>query len=293
VTTADSLSAERLDTLLDAVLGQVQSTDPRVNELIGSLIRHAHAFVREAHPTETEWMMGIDFLVRTGQTCTPQRNEFILLSDMLGLTSAVDDVNHAGPSNATPSSVEGPFHAPAPPRENGAWVSTGPERQRGQVMVVRGRVTDTDGTPIEGATVDIWQADDAGHYDSQDPAQELGNLRGLFTTDADGTYWFRSIVPASYPVPTDGPVGGLLRALGRHPMRPAHIHYRVEAPGHRPVTTQVFVAGDEYLHSDAAFAVKEELIVDPVLDDDSDHAATFGVESPFADFVFDVRLVRQ
>ena len=155
-------------------------------------------------------------------------------------------------------------------------------------MVVRGRVTDTDGTPIEGATVDIWQADDAGHYDSQDPAQELGNLRGLFTTDADGTYWFRSIVPASYPVPTDGPVGGLLRALGRHPMRPAHIHYRVEAPGHRPVTTHVFVAGDEYLDSDAAFAVKEELIVDPVLDDDPDHAATFGIESPFADFVFDV-----
>lgn len=126
----------------------------------------------------------------------------------------------------------------------------------------------------------------------QDPAQELGNLRGLFT-DADGTYWFRSIVPASYPVPTDGPVGSLLRALGRHPMRPAHIHYRVEAPGHRPVTTHVFVAGDEYLDSDAAFAVKEELIVDPVLDDDSDHAATCGVESPFADFVFDVRLVRQ
>jgi catechol 1,2-dioxygenase len=159
-------------------------------------------------------------------------------------------------------------------------------------MVVRGRVTDTHGKPIPGATVDIWQADDAGRYDSQDPAQELGNLRGLFTTDADGGYWFRSVVPASYPVPTDGPGGELLRAMGRHPMRPAHVHYRVEAPGHRPVTTHVFVAGDEYLGSDAAFAVKQELVVDPVRDEDPQHAAAFGVEAPFADFVFDVRLVR-
>jgi catechol 1,2-dioxygenase len=158
-------------------------------------------------------------------------------------------------------------------------------------MVVRGRVTDTEGQPIAGASVDIWQADDAGHYDTQDPAQDPGNLRGLFTTDADGAYWFRSVVPASYPVPTDGPGGELLRAMGRHPMRPAHIHYRVEAAGHRPVTTHVFVAGDEYLGSDAAFAVKDELVVDPVHDADPAHAGAFGVEAPFADFVFDVRLI--
>jgi catechol 1,2-dioxygenase len=188
--------------------------------------------------------------------------------------------------------VEGPFHSPAPARENGDWISAGPERDRAEVMVVRGRVTDTDGKPIAGATVDIWQADDAGHYDTQDPAQDLGNLRGLFTTDADGAYWFRSVVPSSYPVPTDGPGGELLRAMGRHPMRPAHIHYRVEAPGHRPVTTHVFVAGDEYLGSDAAFAVKQELVVDPVRDTDPAHAAAFGVEPPFADFVFDVRLIK-
>jgi catechol 1,2-dioxygenase len=189
--------------------------------------------------------------------------------------------------------VEGPFHSPAPARANGDWISAGPERQRAEVMVVRGRVTDTLGTPIGGATVDVWQADDAGHYDTQDPAQDLGNLRGLFTTDADGAYWFRSVVPSSYPVPTDGPGGEMLRAMGRHPMRPAHIHYRVEAPGHRPVTTHVFVAGDEYLDSDAAFAVKEELIVVPVRDSDPEHAAAFGVGGPFADFVFDVRLIKQ
>ncbi len=288
MTDEDRVREDRLDALLSAVLGQIGGADPRLRELTTSLVRHLHAFVRETRPTEDEWLTGIDFLVRTGHTCTDRRNEFILLSDMLGLTSAVDEVNHAGPAEATPSSVEGPFHAPAPPRENGAWIAEGPERRRGQVMVVRGRVTDTGGTPIEGATVDIWQADDAGHYDSQDPAQPPGNLRGLFTTGADGAYWFRSVVPSSYPVPTDGPVGGLLRALGRHPMRPAHIHCRVEAPGHRPVTTHVFVAGDEYLDSDAAFAVKEELIVTPVMRRDGE---SHGLDGPFADFVFDVRLV--
>ncbi|MEU6410418.1 dioxygenase [Microbispora sp. NPDC046933] len=288
MTDEDGVREDRLDALLTAVLGQIGGADPRLRELTTSLVRHLHAFVRETRPTEDEWLTGIDFLVRTGHTCTDRRNEFILLSDMLGLTSAVDEVNHAGPAEATPSSVEGPFHAPAPRRENGAWIAEGPERRRGQAMVVRGRVTDTGGTPIEGASVDIWQADDAGHYDSQDPAQPPGNLRGLFTTGADGAYWFRSVVPSSYPVPTDGPVGGLLRALGRHPMRPAHIHYRVEAPGHRPVTTHVFVAGDEYLDSDAAFAVKEELIVTPVMRREGE---SYGLDGPFADFVFDVRLV--
>jgi catechol 1,2-dioxygenase len=293
MTTPETLRDQRLDVLLDAVLAQTQGDDARTDELLAALIRHLHAFVRETTPTPEEWLTGLDFLVRTGQTCTEHRNEFILLSDMLGLTTAVDDVNFTGDASATPSSVEGPFHSPAPARENGDWISAGPERERAEIMVVRGRVTDTEGKPIAGATVDIWQADDAGHYDTQDPAQDLGNLRGLFTTDSDGAYWFRSVVPSSYPVPTDGPGGELLRAMGRHPMRPAHIHYRVEAAGHRPVTTHVFVAGDEYLGSDAAFAVKQELVVDPVRDRDPEHAAAFGVEAPFADFVFDVKLIKQ
>jgi hydroxyquinol 1,2-dioxygenase len=288
---SDSRLDDRLETLLASVLSRNTGDDPRRRELIEALVRHLHAFVRETRPTPQEWLAGLDFLVRTGHTCTEHRNEFILLSDMLGLTTAVDDVSFVAAAGATPSSVEGPFHSPAPVRENGDWISTGPERHRAQVMVVHGRVTDTDGTPIPGAAVDVWQADDAGHYDTQDPAQELGNLRGLFTTDADGGYWFRSVVPSSYPVPTDGPGGELLRAMGRHPMRPAHIHYRVEAAGHRPVTTHVFVAGDEYLDSDAAFAVKPELVVEPVLDDDAEDAAAIGVDGPFADFSFDVRLV--
>jgi catechol 1,2-dioxygenase len=293
MTTPDTLRDQRLDALLEAVLASADGPDPRANELMRALIRHLHAFVRETRPTPEEWLTGLDFLVRTGHISDDHRNEFILLSDMLGLTTAVDDANFTGDANATPSSVEGPFHSPAPARENGDWIADGPERARAEVMVVRGRVTDTDGKPVAGATVDIWQADDAGHYDTQDPAQELGNLRGLFTTDADGAYWFRSVVPSSYPVPTDGPGGEMLRAMGRHPMRPAHVHYRVEAAGHRPVTTHVFVAGDEYLDSDAAFAVKEELVVDPVRDADPEHAAAFGVEAPFADFVFDVKLIKR
>jgi catechol 1,2-dioxygenase len=292
MTTSPTLE-QRLDVLLDSVLGSVGGADERVNELVRSLARHLHQFVRETRPTEAEWSTGLDFLVRVGRACTERRNEAILLSDMLGLTSAIDEVGHAGPVDATPSSVEGPFHAAAPARPNGAWIATGPERHRGRPIVVHGRVTHTDGTPIEGATVDVWQADDAGNYDSQDPLQELGNLRGLFTTAADGGYWFRSVLPSSYPVPTDGPVGDLLRALGRHPMRPAHIHYRVEAGGYRPVTTHLFVADDQFLDSDAAFAVKPELVVRPLEDRDPRHAAAFGIEGIFLDLAFDVRLARQ
>ncbi len=280
-----------LDRLLAEVLAQVDAADPRLAEIVTSTVTHLHALVREVRPTEQEWLRGIDFLVRVGQTCTPVRNEFILLSDMLGLTSAVDEVNHAGPADATPSSVEGPFHSPAPPRPLGAWIADGPERGRAEPMVVHGRVTGVAGRPLAGATVDIWQADDAGHYDTQDTAQPAGNLRALLTTDADGRYWFRTVRPASYPVPTDGPVGDLLTALGRHPMRPAHLHLRVEAAGHRPVTTHVFIAGDPYLDSDAAFAVKDALVVEPRPCTDAAEAARWQLAAPFLDVAFDVRLV--
>lgn len=280
-----------LDRLRDEVLAQVRTEDARLAEIVSAAVRHLHAFVREVRPSEEEWLRGLDFLVRTGHTCTATRNEFILLSDMLGLTSAVDEVNHAGPADATPSSVEGPFHSPAPPRELGAYIAEGPERGRAAAMVMHGRVTDCAGNPIAGATVDVWQADDAGHYDTQDPQQPPGNLRGLFRTDTGGAYWFRSVLPSSYPVPTDGPVGGLLTALGRHPMRPAHIHLRVEADGYRPVTTHVFVAGDAYIDSDAAFAVKDALVVEPVPIEDPAAVKRWRMDGPFLDFAFDVRLV--
>jgi catechol 1,2-dioxygenase len=280
-----------LDRLLAEVLARIKTDDARFAEIAGAAVRHLHAFVREVRPTEEEWLRGVDFLVRTGQTSTETRNEGILLSDMLGLTSAVDAVNHAGPPQATPSSVEGPFHSPAPTRELGAWIADGPERARAEPIVVHGRVTDCDGVPVAGATLDVWQADDDGHYDTQDTAQPAGNLRGLFTTGGDGAYWFRSVLPSSYPVPTDGPVGGLLAALGRHPMRPAHVHLRVEAAGYRPLTTHVFVAGDTYIGSDAAFAVQDRLIVAPVRTDDPETVRAWRMDGPFLDFVFDIRLV--
>ena len=285
------VTVERLQALERRVLAQVGGEHPRVIELMTSLVKHAHAFVREARPTPEEWAAGLDFLVRVGHFSDERRSEFILLSDMLGLSSAVDEVNFPGIEGATPSSVQGPFHAAAPARANGDWIACGPERPRGDVMVVRGRITDVAGHPVPGATVDIWQADDAGHYDSQDPQQELGNLRGLFTADEQGGFWLRSVVPSSYPVPTDGPVGPLLTALGRHPMRPAHVHVRVTAAGYRTITTHIFVAGDPYLESDAAFAVKDELIVTPRRLTDPAIAAVWKVDAPFYDFEVALRLV--
>ncbi|MDP4500977.1 hydroxyquinol 1,2-dioxygenase [Nonomuraea sp. NBC_00507] len=272
--------------LLHQVLSQVDGPDPRLNELVRGLVTHLHAFVEEARPTPEEWLAGLDFLIETGKMCTPVRNEFILLSDMLGLTSAVDDVNNEGPESMTPSSVEGPFHSPAPERELGAWISFGPERERAVPTVVHGRVLDCDGTPLAGAVVDLWQANDTGLYDTQDDAQDTGNLRGLFTTDAEGRYWFRTIRPSSYPVPTDGSGGRLLKAIGRHPMRPAHLHYRVTAPGYRTLTTHVFLAGDPYLGSDAAYAVKDELICDP-----RERIEGWEMDGPYEEIEFDLKLV--
>ncbi|WP_405968062.1 6-chlorohydroxyquinol-1,2-dioxygenase [Streptomyces sp. NBC_00015] len=277
------------DALVRQVLSTVRGDDERLRELIGGLVTHLHAFVRETRPAEDEWLRAVDFLVRTGRACTERRNEFILLSDMLGLTSAVDEVNHTGPATMTPSSVEGPFHSPAPPRPMGAWIAEGPELRRGERAVVHGRITDCDGGPLAGAVLDVWQANDTGLYDSQDAEQPDGNLRGLFTTGPDGAYWFRTVKPASYPVPTDGPVGELLRALGRHPMRPAHVHLRVEAAGHRSLTTHVFAADDPYLGSDAAFAVKDALIA-PFAPGDRDTARRFGMDGPFLAAEFDIRL---
>ncbi|GIH93226.1 dioxygenase [Planobispora siamensis] len=284
---------ERLDALLAQVLDSLGGEDERLRELVASIVTHLHAFVRETGPTEAEWLRAVDFLVRTGHACTDRRNEFILLSDMLGLTSAVDEVNHTGPPTMTPSSVEGPFHSPAPPREMGAWIAEGSERDRGEAAVVHGRVTDCDGRPLPGAVLDVWQADDAGLYDSQDAAQPEGNLRALLTTGEDGSYWFRTVRPSSYPVPTDGPVGELLRALGRHPMRPAHVHIRVEAAGHRPLTTHIFVDGDPYLGSDAAFAVKDALVAPFRPCEDPAAADRFDMKGPFLEAEFDIRLVAE
>jgi hydroxyquinol 1,2-dioxygenase len=266
-----------------------QAPDPRLRAVLASLVQHLHGFVREVEPTFEEWERAIGFLTATGRRCDDQRQEFILLSDVLGVTMLVDAINHRKASAATESTVLGPFHMVASPeRELGDSIDL---VGTGQPCVVTGRVTSLDGGPLPGALVDVWQADDHGFYDVQRPdAQPAGNGRGLFACDGDGRFWFRTVTPSAYPIPTDGPVGALLTATGRHPFRPAHIHLIVAADGHLPVTTHVFVAGSPYLDSDAVFAVKQTLIRDFAVVDDPAEAAGYGVEAPFRHAHFEVVL---
>ncbi|MFF1448161.1 intradiol ring-cleavage dioxygenase [Streptomyces sp. NPDC058274] len=276
--------------LTEAVVDSLRDTaDPRLRALLTALTRHLHAFVRETEPTIAEWERAIGFLTATGQTCTDTRQEFILLSDVLGVSMLVESVNgHRGPA-ATESTVLGPFHlTESPVRALGADIDL---VGGGEPCVVSGRVLAADGTPLPGAVLDVWQADTEGYYDVQQPdVQPPGNGRGLFTADGDGRFWFRTCVPSPYPIPTDGPVGALLRATGRHPFRPAHIHFIVSAAGHTPVTTHIFVAGSDYLDSDAVFAVKESLVQDFTQTDDPSLAREFGVANPFRHARFDLVL---
>jgi catechol 1,2-dioxygenase len=278
------------ETATDAVVASFAgAADPRLREILESLVRHLHGFVREVEPTFEEWERAVGFLTATGQRCDDRRQEFILLSDVLGVTMLVDAINHRKATEATESTVLGPFHMVAsPPRELGDTIDL---VGTGQPCVVTGRVVSLDGDPLPGAQVDVWQADDHGFYDVQQPgAQPPGNGRGLFTCDDEGRFWFRTVTPSAYPIPTDGPVGGLLTATGRHPYRPAHIHFIVAADGHQPVTTHVFVAGSDYLDSDAVFAVKQSLVRDFDEVDDPDQAAAYGVQAPFRHARFEVVL---
>jgi hydroxyquinol 1,2-dioxygenase len=234
--------------------------NPRLKFVLTELVKSLHSFVRNTDLSFEEWNYAIDFLTRTGQACTPTRQEFILLSDVLGVSMLVDAVNHREREGATQTTVLGPFyvgeHKPMP---HGTDISAGID---GEPMFVRSRVTDLEGQPLANAEVDVWHADDDGFYDSQKPsyATQGPSLRARFITDQDGRFSFRTILPCSYPIPTDGPVGELIGAAKRHPMRPAHVHFLVNARGYEPLITHVFIEGDEYLDSDAVFGVKDELI---------------------------------
>ena len=265
----------------DAVIASFAGMpDERLRTVLTSLVRHLHGFVRDVEPSIAEWEQAIAFLTATGQKCTDVRQEFILLSDVLGVSMLVETINERGAAGATQSTVLGPFHVvESPPRDLGDSIDL---VGGSQPCVVTGQVTSTDGTPLPGAVLDVWQADDHGYYDVQVPdAQPRGNGRGLFTADAEGRFWFRTIVPSYYPIPTDGPVGSLLTASRRHPYRPAHIHFIVTADGYRSLTTHIFVAGSEYIDSDAVFAVKKSLIADFEEVDDPAETARYGVTSPF------------
>jgi catechol 1,2-dioxygenase len=238
-----------------------KGTDPRLRRIMHSMVKHLHAFIKDVEPSTEEWEIAIDFLTRTGQICSEHRQEYILLSDVLGVSMLIDAINHRRPDGATENTVFGPFHVDgAPHREMGDSISLD---GKGESCLYSGRVLDLDGNPIEGATVDVWSDNDEGFYDVQQPGiQPEWNNRGIFTTGPDGKYGFVGIKPVSYPIPNDGPVGKMLEQLERHPWRPAHMHFLVKAEGFEQVTTHTFVAGDKYLESDAVFGVKESLIVD-------------------------------
>jgi catechol 1,2-dioxygenase len=219
-----------------------------------------HAIVREVELTPDEWLEAIRFLTATGQKCDENRQEFILLSDTLGVTMLVDAIANRRTAGGTESSVLGPFYVEgAPPRETGVDLAA---EDKAETATFRGRVLDPSRQPIAGALLDIWQTAENGFYDIQDPAQPRMHLRGKFTTGSDGRYEFHTLKPVSYPIPTDGPVGRFLRVQNRHPFRPAHTHFIVSAPGYRRVVTELFAEGDRYLDSDPVFGVKSSLVVD-------------------------------
>jgi hydroxyquinol 1,2-dioxygenase len=268
-----------------------QTPDPRLRQIMLGLIKHLHAFVDEVELTEAEWFQAIEILTEAGRMCSDKRQEFILFSDTLGVSMVVDLISHRKPDGATESTVFGPFHrlgAPElPAGGNIAYLD-----KTGAPALVSGRVLDLDGKPIAGALLDVWQAQSSGLYDSQD--ESLGgemHMRGKLRTDAEGGYLLRTVRPVHYPIPSDGPVGRMLRATGRHPWRPAHIHFVVSAEGYEPVTTHIFDHGDEYLGSDAVFAVKDSLICEFVRHDRAEsEAARLGIEPPYYTVAFDFRL---
>lgn len=273
-----------------AVIGRLSDcNDPRFVRVMSSLVRHLHDFIRDVKLTESEWLTAIRFLTDVGKTCTEKRQEFILLSDTLGVSVLVVTLNHPAVQGTTDSTVLGPFYwEGAPERPLGSNLAVD---VKGEPAFYSGRVLSSDGTPLKNATLDVWSGDGDGNYDMQIPGESGMKARGRIRTDRHGRYWFRSIRPTFYPVPTDGPVGRMLRKMRRHPNRPGHIHMIVSAPGHLPVTTHLFVAGSEYLDSDAVFGMKESLVAS--FERHAPGIAPGGerLETPFYTVSYDFRLL--
>jgi len=252
------------DTITQAVLAAMAGcSDERLRVIMTSLVQHLHAFAREVKLSEAEWWQAIRFLTETGHITDERRQEFILLSDTLGLSMLVTAQNNAKPAACTESTVFGPFYVEdAPAFDNGADISNG---AKGSPCFVQGRVLALDGTPLPGAIIDVWQSDEDGFYDVQKTGADgshQASARARLRSDGQGRFHFRSILAENYPIPHDGPVGRMLAALGRHPWRPAHLHFMIEAPGYQRLITHVFRNGDRYLDSDAVFGVRSSLIAD-------------------------------
>ena len=281
-----NLSAENLT---QAVLTSFKnSTSERFHEVMQSLVKHLHAFVQDVNLTEDEWFKAIDFLTRTGHITDAKRQEFILLSDILGVSMLVIDINNKQYAEATASTVFGPFYFEgSPPYTNGDDIANGAS---GEPCFMKGRVLSTTGEPLAGAHIEIWQADDHGLYDVQSKDSSRTYGRGHLSSDSEGYYYFWSVRPEAYPIPEDGPVGELLHAANRSPMRPAHVHFMITLPGYKTLITHVFKAHDQYLNSDAVFGVRSSLITnfelhEPGIAPDGKHMAV-----PFYTMNYDFHL---
>ena len=249
------------DTITQAVLKSFEGTpDARLKEIMESLVRHLHDFAREVKLTEEEWFKGIDFITRCGHITDDRRQEFILLSDVLGLSMLTVAMNNEKPAACTEATVFGPFHVDgAPEYELGTDIANGAE---GTPCTVRGTVRGLDGKPVANAMLDVWQSDENGLYDVQKPELSEAQARGIVHTDAEGRYSFNSILAVPYPIPHDGPVGQMLEATGRHPWRPAHLHFLIKADGYETLITHIFRKDSSYIDSDAVFAVRSSLVTD-------------------------------
>ncbi len=260
--------------------------DERLKEVMESIVRHMHAAVKEIQPTQEEWFEAIMFLTRTGHKCDDWRQEFVLLSDTLGVSMLVDAINSRRPDGASENTVLGPFHIEGSPElEMGANINLD---SKGEPMFVHGRILDIHGNRIEGAELDVWQANDEGFYDVQQKGiQPDFNLRGKFKTGPDGRYFFIGAKPKFYPIPADGPVGQLMDMLGRQTFRPAHFHYIITKDGYDTLTTHIFDPDDPYIKSDAVFGVKESLMAkfEPI--EDPERAAAVGLEGKYYDVEHD------
>lgn len=281
-----------VENLTDAVIESYSkgTTDPRLKVIFTSLIKHLHGFVKDVQLTEGEWFEAIKFLTATGQKCDDKRQEFILLSDVLGASMLVDAINHNRRGQATENTVLGPFYVPGSPE-----LPMGANLIRrdigGEPILVRGTVTDPSGKPIVGAIIDTWEAADNGLYHMQDSGAPEFNLCGRFKTGADGKYWFITEKPAAYPIPTDGPVGALLKAAGRGAYRPAHIHFILKAEGYDQLTTHIFIAGDPQLEKDPVFGTKASLVGKVEKSSDAGLAQQVGLKAPFSVINFDFGLM--
>jgi len=258
------------DTITQAVIERFSRTpDPRLKEIMTSLVQHLHAFAREVRLTEEEWFKGIQFLTDTGHITDDKRQEFILLSDTLGLSMLTVAMNNDKPAGCTEPTVFGPFFVEnAPEFELGADVANG---AAGKPCQVRGTVKGLDGKPVANAKMNVWQADAEGNYDVQYANLAHPQARGVLHTDPQGRFYFKTILAEAYPIPSDGPVGHMLAATNNHPWRPAHLHFMIEADGYERLITHVFRNHDQYLDSDVVFGVRQSLVADWVQQPDGSH----------------------